>query len=168
MKRVIKISAILIASVFTLLTVFWMGYYSNVETTAVPKPTIDLHLVWTTANDQRVVANLPKLELSPELTQSAQEKCNDMTAKDYFSHNAPDGTKFSVFIDKYVDYTLSGENLANNYTDAKEIVTDWMASPTHKANLLETDFTKVGYAQCTWSSASTYANQILLVQHFSD
>jgi uncharacterized protein YkwD len=165
---VIKISAILVASVFTLLTVFWMGYYSNVETTAVPKPTIDLHLVWTIANEQRVVANLPKLELSPELTQSAHDKCTDMTAKEYFRHDTPDGTKFSAFIDKYVDYTLSGENLANNYTDAVEIVSAWMASPTHKENLLETEFTRVGYAQCVWPDTSTFANQILLVQHFSN
>jgi uncharacterized protein YkwD len=39
---------------------------------------------------------------------------------------------------------MYGENLAEGYHTADEVVNAWMASPEHKANILKPDFTTMG------------------------
>ena len=46
----------------------------------------------------------------------------------------------------YVGYNYSwlGENIAEGFPDATTVMTGWMNSPGHKANILETNFTDIG------------------------
>ena len=41
---------------------------------------------------------------------------------------------------------LYGENLAEGYATAQEVFAGWMASPTHKALILDDDYTACGFA----------------------
>lgn len=41
-------------------------------------------------------------------------------------------------------YTYFGENIAGGQTTAEAVVTEWMASPGHKANIMNSSFTTVG------------------------
>lgn len=53
-----------------------------------------------------------------------------------FSHTRPNGQDWYT-----VDPTLVyGENLGNNFDDARQIVKCWMDSPTHKQNILDPNF----------------------------
>ncbi|MDE2589434.1 MAG: hypothetical protein KGL95_07190 [Patescibacteria group bacterium] len=44
------------------------------------------------------------------------------------------------------DYTYAGENLARGFTSAQDAINAWMASPTHRANVLSRNYQDVGFA----------------------
>ncbi len=43
-------------------------------------------------------------------------------------------------------YEFAGENLAKNFIFSQAVVDAWMASPSHRENILRNDYTEVGYA----------------------
>jgi Cysteine-rich secretory protein family len=117
-------------------------------------------------NTQRTDNGLPALTLSPLLTEAAQDKANDEAAKGYFSHVSPDGT-LPWYWFKLVgyNYSFAGENLAVNFNDSSDVVNAWMASPTHRANILKQEYTETGIGMAT----GTYQGQatIFVVQFFA-
>ena len=133
-----------------------------------PAPDIELTSLGQFVNDERGKAGLQPLTRDPLLDKSAQEKCDDMVAKDYWSHDAPDGTEPWVFIKKYNVYRTAGENLAYGFDSAKNVVSGWMASEGHRKNILNASFTNVGYAQCKYPTSSKEGKQTLIVQHLTD
>ena len=143
---------------------------SKVDTikTFDPAPEIDLTIVWQSVNNEREKAGLQPLLRDLLLDKSAQDKCADMIEKDYWQHDAPDGTEPWVFIKKYNVYTTAGENLAYGFTSAESVVSGWMASEGHRKNILDDTFTNVGYAQCEYPITSKQGNNTLVVQHFAD
>ena len=105
---------------------------------------IDQLLVLT--NQQRQQNNLPPLTLDERLDQAAIGKATDMFAKDYWAHLAPDGTTPWVFIKQAgYNYVYAGENLARGYTTSTDVVNAWMASPSHRENMLSNHYQNVGY-----------------------
>lgn len=60
----------------------------------------------------------------------------------FFSHTRPDGTPYYTVNEDLV----YGENLAEGYATAQEVFAGWMASPTHKALILDDDYTACGFA----------------------
>ncbi len=48
-------------------------------------------------NTERSSNGLPALSINDKLNQAAQAKANDMVARDYWSHNTPDGQEPWVF-----------------------------------------------------------------------
>ncbi len=97
------------------------------------------------ANSARVAGGLPELTTSSLLSKAAQNKANDMLAKQYFSHNTPDGaTPWSFIKAVGYSYTTAGENLAIDFTDADSVQSAWMNSPGHRANIMNKNFTQVG------------------------
>ena len=72
---------------------------------------------------------------------------NDMFAKQYWAHVSADGKQPWDFIsDAGYSYTVAGENLARDFQHADQVVEAWMASPTHKANILHEKYTEIGIA----------------------
>ena len=98
-------------------------------------------------NSDRQAAGLPPLSLNNDLSQAAIGKANDMFSKDYWAHVAPDGTTPWVFI-KNAGYTYvyAGENLARGFTTPQSVVDAWMASPSHRENMLSPHYKDVGFA----------------------
>lgn len=89
-------------------------------------------------NQIRVANGLNSLRYDASLEGAADVRANETTVR--FSHTRPDGSDW---------YTVNpdlmyGENLADGYTTADEVVNAWMASPGHKANILKPDFTTMG------------------------
>jgi len=98
-------------------------------------------------NQMRAENGLPPLEENAELQNAAYAKADDMFAKDYWAHNSPDGTTPWFFIKNAgYNYVYAGENLAKGFTDSRDVVNAWMASPSHKENLLSENFKEVGFA----------------------
>ncbi len=96
-------------------------------------------------NAQRTTQHINTLQESSVLDIAAQAKANDMAAKSYFSHVSPDGkTPWDWITQAGYSYQYAGENLAMNFVDAQDIVHAWMASPTHRSNLLNTAYTSIG------------------------
>lgn len=116
-------------------------------------------------NARRAENGLPPLQLNPQLSQAAYQKGQDMFAKNYWAHNAPDGTTPWVFIkNSGYEYLYAGENLARGFSSAQDVVTAWMNSQGHKENLLSPNYDDVGFAVLT--GTLTGDETILVVQEF--
>jgi len=98
-------------------------------------------------NDERQSQNLGTLTVSPLLNEAAQMKANDMAAKGYFAHVSPDGKTPWYWINLVgYNFEYAGENLAVNFSDSQDVVNAWMASPTHRANIVKGNYTEIGTA----------------------
>lgn len=117
-------------------------------------------------NIQRSHAGLSVLQLDSQLSQAAEAKAQDMFAKDYWAHFAPDGTSPWDFIHAAgYNYVYAGENLARGFTTAQDTINAWMASPEHRANMLSSHYTDVGFA-VERGRLPGDADTILVVQMF--
>lgn len=116
-------------------------------------------------NIQRSTSGLEPLAWNGSLAQSAALKAQDMCTKDYWSHDSPDGLTPWTFMDRAgYAYISAGENLAKNFSSDEAVVTGWMNSPGHRANILKAGFTETGVASvnCTLQGQST----TLVVAHY--
>lgn len=112
----------------------------------------------TLTNKDRAEAGLATLTEDPTLARAAQMKADDMAAKGYFSHVDPDGNQPWVWFDKAgYDYAYAGENLAVNFSDSQDVQEAWMKSPTHHANIVKAQYTRIGIgvAQGTYQGRET-------------
>lgn len=114
-----------------------LGYRTSIATTQVIQA----------VNNERRLAGLPPFEQNQRLAEAAQAKATDMLARQYWSHNTPEGTEPWRFIDETgYKYTIAGENLAKNFSSTASMIDAWMDSPTHKANILHEQYTQTGVA----------------------
>lgn len=97
-------------------------------------------------NAQRAANALGSLALNATLNQAAQAKAADMAANDYWAHNSPSGaTPWSFITAAGYSYQTAGENLAYGFNTSADTITGWMNSPGHRANILNTTYTEVGF-----------------------
>lgn len=116
-------------------------------------------------NDERAENGVGQLAESALLDAAAQAKANDMAAKGYFAHQSPDGREPWDFIAAAgYDYQYAGENLAVRFTESADVMNAWMASPTHRANIVKPQYTEVGIA----TAEGTYKGEpaTFVVQYF--
>lgn len=125
--------------------------------------------MYSLVNRERAKASLPELSLLTSLNNSAKLKCSDMVAKRYFEHTSPDGVLFGDLIKKNSAGTgYLGENLGMSNEGVDGVVVGWMASPSHKANILNPNFHYVGYDYCYFGEYKGYNGVTAVVQHFSE
>jgi len=105
--------------------------------------------LYNATNAARTQNGLAPFTLSTKLSSAAQMKANDMIAKNYWSHVAPDGTQpWYWFEQAGYNYRNAGENLAYGFDTGYEVVDGWMNSPGHRANILGSFYdVGFGYAQ---------------------
>lgn len=121
-------------------------------------------LKWT--NTERTLQNLPVLRADPILDSIAAAKVKDMFAKQYFEHVSPAGVGVADLAKNVgYEYILIGENLAlGDYRDDKKLVDAWMASPGHRANIMNSRYQEIGIAvmkgifegRSTWLAVQTF------------
>ena len=113
---------------------------------AAPKPLSReqiLHLV----NVDRASHGLRPLQGNSVLDLAAYAKAQDMVSKNYFAHVSPEGVNpWHWFKALGYNYSYAGENLAEGFSDPKDLESSWMASPTHRANILSPFYSEVGLA----------------------
>lgn len=108
---------------------------------------INVEALFTATNDKRQGAGLAPLVLNQRLAEAAAKKAQDMFANNYWSHTSPNGrTPWDFIINEDYKYTLAGENLAKNFSDSRAVVEAWMASPTHRENILKAGYRDIGFA----------------------
>lgn len=116
-------------------------------------------------NQKRQENGLGVLTLDERLNQAAVNKGNDMLAKGYWAHISPDGTTPWVFIKGAgYAYTYAGENLARGYTNSPDVVNAWMASDSHRQNMLSANYSNVGFAVV--SGSLNGEDTVLVVEMF--
>lgn len=98
-------------------------------------------------NAKRQENGVSPLVSNTKLSEAAAQKANDMFELDYWAHNSPDGKTPWVFIrNSGYNYVYAGENLARGFTSTEDVVKAWMNSPTHRANMLSSNYKDVGFA----------------------
>ena len=96
-------------------------------------------------NQERSSRSLGTLKESSLLDQGATLKGQDMFAKDYWAHFAPDGTSPWYFFKQVgYNYTWAGENLARDFSTSAGVIAGWLASQGHRDNMLNANFTEIG------------------------
>lgn len=116
-------------------------------------------------NEERVQNNVTQLTDNTLLDQAAEAKAKDMAAKGYFAHLSPDGRQPWDFIAATgYDYQYAGENLAVRFVDSKDVVNAWMASPTHRANIVKPVYRDIGIGIAEGMYKGTPATYV--VQYF--
>jgi len=101
-------------------------------------------------NDERSKFGLPVLTYNQKLATAAYNKGTDMFADQYWAHVAPDGTTpWNFILGAGYDYHYAGENLAKDFSSANSIVKAWMNSPSHRDNVVNTNFREMGIAVVT-------------------
>jgi len=97
-------------------------------------------------NQDRATSGISAVTEDPLLDRAAQAAAEDMAAKGYFAHVSPDGKTPWYWLDQTgYRYSYAGENLAVNFTDSQNVETAWLESPTHRANIMKREYTKVGF-----------------------
>jgi hypothetical protein len=98
-------------------------------------------------NQQRVANGLSALRLDSRLNNSAQLKAQNMFSEDYWAHVSPSGIQpWYWFNQTGYNYSYAGENLAKDFDTTSGTITGWMNSPGHRANILNANYTDVGFS----------------------
>lgn len=114
-----------------------LGYASNIP----PERVIEL------TNQKREEKGVEPLRIDPLLTQSALMKASDMFLKDYWAHVSPEGIEpWHFFVQAGYKYRFAGENLARDFSKPEDVVAAWVASPSHRENLLAARYRDIGIA----------------------
>jgi uncharacterized protein YkwD len=97
------------------------------------------------------------------LKRAAQRHSNDMATNDFFDHMGSHGSQPShrVSAAGYAWSTV-GENIAAGFSSARAVITGWLDSPGHCANIMNPNFTQMGVARAINRDAEyeTYWTQV--------
>ncbi len=117
-------------------------------------------------NRERVRNGKKPLTENGFLAKSAGAKVQDMFERQYFEHISPNGEGVDdVVTEAGYKYIVVGENLALGFFGGDSgVVSAWMESPGHRANMLDSRFTEIGVAVVLGSYKGK--RQWIAVQHF--
>ncbi|XXM71569.1 SafA/ExsA family spore coat assembly protein [Lysinibacillus sphaericus] len=114
-------------------------------------------------NQERQKAGLPPLQLDWQLSRVARYKSRDMRDTGYFAHRSPQyGTPFDMLKNFNVQYSSAGENIAVGQTSPDQVVREWMNSPGHRKNILNSSYTYIGAGYAKGGSYGTYWTQMFI------
>ena len=148
------------------------GSTANVAATATTTPatpppsdatiaTMEARVV-TLVNTQRAGSGCAAVTVDSRLATAARAHAKDMASRDYFSHTTPEGKAFDTRI-RDAGYNLSSaaENIAFGQPSAESVMDAWMASPDHRANILNCALHQIGVGLAYNASSQPYWAQTL-------
>ncbi len=100
-------------------------------------------------NAERAASGLSPLSWSNTLASDASIRATELPIS--WSHTRPDGSVWW----KAGSQTSQGENLAMGQTSPSQAVGDWMQSQTHRDNILDANYTRLGVA-CYYCGGTYY------------
>jgi uncharacterized protein YkwD len=126
--------------------------FSDALTTAFPECTEPVQAAeWRAeilrlVNRERASRGLAPLVRNSTLERQAMQYACEMIQFDFFDHVNPiTGSTLGQRAAQFgYDFRVVGENLAAGQGTPEQAFTDWMASPGHRANILDARFTEIG------------------------
>lgn len=119
-------------------------------------------------NAARQAAQESDLTVDPALTAAAVAKASDMAANNYWAHTSPQGkTPWSFISAAGYSYQTAGENLAYGFSDANGVVTGWMNSKEHRANILNSSYEQVGFGVASVSNYLGKGPAVIVVAEYA-
>lgn len=97
-------------------------------------------------NAEREKNNLKPLVYDSSVENVATIKAQDMKTNNYFDHVSPTyGSPSNMLTEFGIHWTASGENIAAGYPSVSAVHKGWMNSSGHRANILSSSYTHVGF-----------------------
>lgn len=112
-------------------------------------------------NGIRADEGLKPLELDTQLLNVANIRANE--CGELYSHTRPNGTScFTAFDEAGIkNWKKRGENLAEDYSTAEEVVEAWMNSSAHRENILNPEYEYMGVAVVKINGHSYWVQEFL-------
>lgn len=112
-------------------------------------------------NIERQKAGLSALTFDQSVSNVARTKSKDMAANNYFAHQSPTYGSAGDMLTKFgIKWSAWGENIASGQRTPEAVVTAWMNSAGHRANILSSNFSKIGVGYAVNSNGTPYWTQI--------
>jgi uncharacterized YkwD family protein len=112
-------------------------------------------------NVERQKAGLPELTLDSEISNVAKIKSKDMADNNYFAHQSPTYGSAGDMLSQFgIKWSAWGENIASGQRTPEDVVTAWMNSSGHRANILSPNFSRIGVGYVTNSNGTSYWTQM--------
>ncbi len=110
-------------------------------------------------NQERAKEGLKALTTASALTSASNKRAQETMQS--FSHTRPNGSSFFTALTEFgVQYSAAGENIAYGQRTPQEVVTAWMNSPGHRANIMNGSFGKLGVGVYQGSNGTIYWAQL--------
>jgi|AntRauMFilla1563_2_1112583.scaffolds.fasta_scaffold11095_2 uncharacterized protein YkwD len=85
---------------------------------------------------------------NPALQAAAAAHADDLNNSGQFSHTGSDGSDVQTRVRRAgYNWCFVAENIAQGQPDVRSVVSAWMASPDHRANILSAQATQFGFAR---------------------
>ncbi|XVU25005.1 CAP domain-containing protein [Actinoplanes sp. CA-054009] len=126
----------------------------------VVAPAVLMSQVVTMTNQQRSANGCGQLAVDQELIVASVRQSWYMARTGRFSHVWNDGTTFVRRSHQAGYEQPSGENIAWGYRTAVEVVQAWMASPRHRANMLNCGAHSIGAGVVYAANGVPYYTQV--------
>lgn len=165
-KEYKKITLFLICIVLLKIAFTFLGNnYSNFSLRDFFTSVLNTENIVSLTNELRKAVGIKELKVNTKLELAAQKKAEDMMKSQYFSHTSPSGkVAWNFMNDAGYAYLFAGENLAMNFNSAEEVTAGWLASVTHKENILNDKYTQIGIGVTTGEFLGV--NSTIVVQMF--
>ena len=112
-------------------------------------------------NQQRTLVGLLPLSTNGQLIQAAKSHTQDMALFSNLSHTGSNGSTPASRI-AGTGYLLksSGQNIAAGHTTASSVMSAWMQSPEHRANILNAAYADIGVSVVKNADGKIYWTQV--------
>ena len=110
-------------------------------------------------NAERTAKGCPALRVDERLVAAARAHSTDMVRANFFSHTGSDGSNFVVRVQRTGYSDPSAENIAYGYRTPQDVVTGWMNSAGHRANILNCKSVAIGVGLVIRADGTTYWTQ---------
>ena len=101
----------------------------------------------TFSNQERSAAGLSPLQIDARLVSAAHAKAQSIFELQYWSHYGPNGeSPWQFILGSGYSYVYAGENLAKGFNSSQAVHSAWMASQTHRENILSVNYSDLGVA----------------------
>jgi len=127
------------------------------------------HIAFDLINKKRVENGFKQLEWSEEVAKIARQHSRDMAEFKFFGHRGLDDSMVSDRADRsgLKKWRSIGENIAFNrgYKDPVEVAVElWLESPSHRQNLLKSDWSESAVGIAVADDGSYYFTQVFLTR----
>lgn len=110
-------------------------------------------------NIERARAGLKPLTYDATIEDAALVRTKEIQTS--FSHTRPNGTSFATAMKEAgVNYRRAGENIAWGQRTPEEVVNAWMNSPSHRANIMNENYGRIGVGHLTNARGTSYWVQL--------
>ncbi len=153
------------ALTFYVVVIFCVNFLSGIYSPTAMASSITEDSIIEETNNERAAYGLSILSANSQLTAAAYAKAQDIFEYQYWSHYGPEGqTPWDFILSSGYDYVYAGENLAKGFSSSEALMSAWMASKSHRENIINANYSDIGVAVVSGDLQGS--NVILVVQMF--